>query len=98
MTPAIAERLAACRIELLSEAKGFWIVAREKCFALVQVGEAGVLGIGSSGMMAENGLAYLVWREGAPRLVGKGVDMPADEADVEAIRSFSKDLKEAISC
>jgi hypothetical protein len=97
VTPAIAARLAACRIELLSEAKGFWILARENCIALVQLGDAGVLGIGSSGLITENGLAYLVWNEGEARLVAKGREVPAQPEQVEAIRHFSKDLKTVLA-
>ena len=97
MTPAIAARLAASRIELLSEAKGFCILARENCFALVQLGDAGVLGIGSSGLMTENGLAYLVWREGEARLAAKGSEVPAQPEQVEAIREFSEDLRKLLA-
>jgi hypothetical protein len=33
--------------------------------------------IGSSGMMTEAGLAFLVWREGRPYLIAKGSETPA---------------------
>ena len=97
MTAELVARLALYRIELLSEAKEFSIVARANCFALLHAPQAGVPGIGSSGMMTENGLAYLVWRDGEPRLVAKGSDLPAPPADVEAIRSFSEELKTALN-
>jgi len=97
VTPELVARLDVFRIELLSESKEFCVLARESCFALVHLGEAGMLGIGSSGMMTENGLAYLVWREGEPRLVAKGSDVPAAAGQVEAIRGFSEDLKAALS-
>jgi hypothetical protein len=97
VTPELVARLAAYRIELLSEGAEFCVLARENCFALVNGNRAGVLGIGSSGMMSENGPAYLVWREGEPRLVAKGSDLPAGAAQVEAIRSFSEDLKAALT-
>ena len=98
MSPELAARLAVYRIELLSEAKEFSLVARENCFALVNLAEGRARGIGSSGMMTENGLAYLVWREGEPRLVSKGSDVPAASGAVEAIRTFSEDLKKALGC
>ena len=97
MTPGLIARLAACRIELLSEAGEFCLLARENCFAMLDRGRAGALGIGSSGIMTENGPAYLVWRQGEPRLIAKDSDLPAGAAQVEAIRSFSEDLKAAIS-
>jgi hypothetical protein len=97
VTPELTARLAAYRIELLSEAKEFSIVARETCFAVLHIVESSVPGIGSSGMMTENGLAYLVWREGEPRLVAKGSDVSAVPEQVEAIRSFSEDVKKALN-
>jgi hypothetical protein len=96
VTPELVARLAAKRIELLSEGGEFCVLARENCFAMVRAGEAGVLGIGSSGMLTENGLAYLVWREGEPRLVAKGGDLAASTLEVEALRGFSEDLKAAL--
>ena len=96
MTPELRARLGVYRIELLSEAKEFSILGRESCFALVNRAEAGETGIGSSGMMTENGPAYLVWRDGQAYLVGKGSETAADSAQVAAIRSFSDDLKKAL--
>ena len=97
MTAELAARLAVYRIELISEAKEFTLVAREKCFALLRIAEGSVSGVGSSGMMTEQGLAYLVWRGGEPRLVAKGSDVAAGAEEVEAIRKFAEDLKEALS-
>jgi hypothetical protein len=96
VTAELVARLAVYRIELLSEAKEFSMVARENCFALVHLPEGSAPGIGSSGVMTEKGPAYLVWREGEARLMAKGSDVPADQASVEAIRRFSEDLKEAL--
>lgn len=95
MTPELVARLAAYRIELLSEGGEFCVLARDGCFVLARPGETG-LEIGSSGMMTENGLAYLLWRNGEPRLAAKGSEVPAGAAQVEAIRSFSEDLKRAL--
>jgi hypothetical protein len=93
----IGPALAPYRIELLSEGPKFCVVTRENCFALIQAGESGALGIGSSGMMTENGLAYLVFREGGFRLAAKGSEVPATSAEVEAIQNFSNDLKAALA-
>jgi len=97
VTPELAARLAAYRIELLTEGVKFWVLARQDCFALVQAGEGGTLGIGSSGIMTENGLAYLVSCEDGFRLAAKGSEVPASPAEVEAIRNFSNDLKAALA-
>ncbi len=43
--------------------------------------------------MTENGVAYLMWRDGAAFLVGKGLEAPATPEQVEALRAFSEDLK-----
>lgn len=96
MTAELVARLAVYRIELLSEAKEFSIVARQNCFAMLHTAPD-IPAVGSSGMMTENGLAYLVWREGEARLVAKGSDVAADATQVEAIRSFSEDLKRALN-
>ena len=96
MTADLVARLAVYRIELLSDGKEFSIVARDNCFALVHTASSGAPGIGSSGLMTENGLAYLVWREGEPYLMAKGSDLPAAAQQVEAIQRFSEDLKEAL--
>ena len=93
MTPELAARLAVYRIELLSEATDYCVLARDNCFVLAAAGRNGALEVGSSGMMTENGLAYLVWREGQPRLVAKGRDLPAGAAEVETLRGFSADLQ-----
>ena len=97
MTPELAARLAVYRIELLSEGKEFSIVARDNCFALVHTASPGAPGIGSSGLMTENGLAYLVWRESEPYLVAKDSEVAASTTDVDSIRSFSEHLKLALT-
>jgi hypothetical protein len=95
VNPELVARLAAYRIELLSEAGPFCVLARDNCFVLARAGETG-LEIGSSGIVTENGLAYLVWHEGEPRLAAKGSEVSAGAAQVDAIRSFSEDLKRAL--
>jgi hypothetical protein len=47
-------------------------------------------------MMTEQGLAYLVWRDGLPYLAAKGGETPATPEQVETIRKFSADLKSAL--
>ena len=70
--------------------------SRDNCLAMVHFTQAGDSSIGSSGIMTEQGVAYLMWRDGAPVLVGKGMDVPATAEQVETLRAFSEDLKALI--
>jgi len=96
VTPEVAARLSALDISLMAEAKAYSIFARGNCLAVAQSTEAGFSSLGSSGMMTESGLAYLVWREGRPVLVAKGHEIEADAGQVEQLRKFSGDLKAAL--
>jgi hypothetical protein len=49
--------------------------------------------LGSSGIMTDRGLVYLVERGGQAFLSGKGGEVPAAKEQVETLRTFSKDLK-----
>ena len=96
MNPEIADRLATLQIQILAEADKHFLLARDTCVALVERTAAGIGSIGSTGMMTEAGLAYLVWREGRAMLVGRGGEQAADATQVEAVRRFSEDLKSAL--
>ena len=84
-------------IQLIAETKEYRIYARENCVAMVHFTQSGDSSIGSSGMMTESGVAYLMWRGDKPVLVGKGVEAIATEEQVEALRRFSEDLKNFIA-
>jgi hypothetical protein len=83
------------------------IYARDNCIAAVGGNHSGKSGgnpggsqagnQGSTGMMTERGLAYLVWRDGRPYLAVKGGETPATPEQVEIIRRFSEDLNTALS-
>ncbi|MGO9011443.1 MAG: hypothetical protein ACLQPN_15170 [Bryobacteraceae bacterium] len=94
MTPETAARLAGCGIQLAAESPGYSMFIRGACVALANPGAAAA--IGSTGMMTESGLAFLVWREGLPHLAAKGRETPATAAQVDEIRKFSLDLKRAL--
>jgi len=96
VNPVIADRLASLHIQLLSEGDKVFLFARDTCVALVERRETGIGSIGSTGVMTETGLAYLVWRDGQAKLVGKGGEQAAADAQVEAVRRFSEDLKAAL--
>ena len=93
MTPEIAPRLAARDIVLAAQAKDYCMFVRGNCMALAQTAEGAFTSIGSSGMMTEQGLAYLVWRDGEPWLAAHGSQVAANAEQVEALRKFSEDLK-----
>jgi hypothetical protein len=53
--------------------------------------------VGSTGILTERGLAYLVWRDGQALLAGKGFELAATEEQVAAVKKFSEDLKAAFA-
>ena len=95
MTPETAARLAGCGIQLAAESPQYSMFTRGYCVALVAPGAAGT-GIGSTGIMTETGLAFLVWRDGRPYLTAKGREIPASPAQVEETSKFALDLKRAL--
>lgn len=96
MTPETAGRLAECRIALLAETKSHFLFGRDTCIALVERTGSGFGSIGSTGVMTESGLAYLVQHEEGVRLVGKGGASEAGAGQIDAVRRFSEDLKTAL--
>jgi hypothetical protein len=95
--PETAARLAGSQIQLVSETEGHCLFTRENFLTLVERNEAGFGSIGSTGVMTEAGLAYLVWRDGRALLKAKGEETEASPAQAEAIRQFSEDLKKALA-
>ena len=93
---SVAERLASLNIQIAAEAQKHFVFVRENCVALVERADTGYGSIGSTGIMTESGLAYLIWRDGRPVLAGKSGERPAEAAQVEAIQRFSEDLKSAL--
>jgi hypothetical protein len=77
-------------IRLMAEGPSVSIYVRDNCIAAV--GETQ----GSTGLMTDQGLAYLVWRGGQAFLAGKGGELPATPEQVELIRNFSRDLAAAL--
>ena len=87
-------RLDDLNIRLMVQGAVVSIYVRENCIAAVGGNESG--NQGSTGLMTEQGLAYLVWREGQPYLAMKGGETPATPEQVETIRKFSQDLNDAL--
>ena len=98
MSPESAARLQSLQINWVLNAKGWVLFTRENCamFARWQEGDPRV-SFGSTGMMTDNGLAYLVWRKGQPILAAHGgQEIRATSEQVEEIQRFSADLKDAL--
>ena len=93
MDRSLQARLAAAGIQLAAETASHYLLARGEFIALV---ELATLSPGSTGMLTENGLAYLVWRGGEARLKSRTADLPATADQVDAIRAFSRDLEAAL--
>jgi len=97
VNPGIAARLESLDIRLMAETSAYALFARGDCMALARRAADGFDSIGGSGMMTENGVAYLLWRDGEALLAVKGqAPAPAAPAQVELILRFSLDLKEAL--
>ena len=88
-------RLEDLNIRLVVEGPAVSIYVRGDCIAAV--GRTHGSNQGSTGMMTDQGLAYLVWRDGQPYLAAKGGETPATPEQVETIRRFSQDLSNALS-
>jgi len=88
-------RLEDLNIRLMVEGPSVSIYVRDNCIAAVGGTHAG--NQGSTGLMTERGLAYLVWRDGEPFLASKGGEAPATPDQVDTIRKFSEDLHDALS-
>jgi hypothetical protein len=90
--PETAVRLQKLDIAWFATEKGYTMFTRGNCAAM-----AHRQSIGSSGLMTESGFAYLVWREERAYLVAHGgAEQAATDEQVDAIRRFSSDLKQAL--
>ncbi len=92
MSPAVTERLESHGIRVVSQSHRYVMLVRDQCLAIVGV-ENGVCSIGSTGLLTEDGLAYLVLRGEREFLMAKGRELPALPEQIEAIRKFSDDVK-----
>jgi hypothetical protein len=84
-------RLDDLNIRRMAEGPAVTIYVRDNCMAAVGNTQ------GSTGLITEQGLAYLVWRDGHAYLAAKGGETPATPEQVETIRKFSEDLNTALS-
>jgi hypothetical protein len=88
------ERLAALGIQLVAETSAHYLFTRDNCIALV---ERSLGTIGSTGVLTDQGLAYIIWRDGQAFLKSKSAEIAAGEEQIAAIRQFSQDLATALA-
>ncbi len=95
------ERLAALGIELipLPGLERHFVFSRDGFASLVERRESGFGRLGTSGLITEEGLAMLVWRQEEPFFVLHKNETPASAEQVAALRQFASDLERALrSC
>lgn len=93
------EKLAAAQINLVPTAgiTTHFVFERDGFVALVERKDDQFGRIGTAGLATTSGFAALVWRSGQARFVGRGVDQPATDEQVQALRQFQKDLEESLT-
>ena len=96
MTPEIAARLESCAIQLAAQTLEYSMFVRGACTALVRAESGEFTSLGSSGLMTEDGLAYLFWQAGKAMLLSHGRQTEASDEQARSIQEFSQDLKKAI--
>jgi hypothetical protein len=99
VNPEISARLKTLEIAVMAEGTYYCLFVRKGCLAMVPRTEdfQGFESIGSSGLSLDQGLAYLVWRNEEAFLVGQGVEVAAEPAQIEQLQQFSTDLKAALN-
>jgi len=92
------ERLAAAGIQLLPalEITTHYVFERDGFVALVERTREGVGAIGSAGILTGSGFAALVGRGERSYFIAKNFQQEARPEQVEALRSFSADLRAAL--
>ncbi|MEZ5353965.1 MAG: hypothetical protein R2762_15105 [Bryobacteraceae bacterium] len=97
MTPEQLQRLAGQGFEAfpLGHSGRHICFARDPFAALVEVGEISCR-VGAAGRITPQGIAVLMWREGAAWFTAKGYQQAASEEDVELLRKFQSDLEQSL--
>jgi len=98
VSPEVTERLKVADIRVMAQGQYFCLFVRDGCVGMVPRSSdlAGLDRNGSSGLSLDEGLGYLVFREGTPIFVGQGFEVAATEEQVEKVRQFTLDLQHAL--
>jgi hypothetical protein len=93
------ERLTSGGFQLLPvlEITTHYVLERDGFVALAERRADGSFGnFGAAGKLLEGAFAVLVWREEGPVFVAKGKQWPATPEQVETLRRFEGDLRNAL--
>ena len=92
------ERVLAARIELVPDLNitTHYVFTRDGFASLVEKRNGAFGNVGTPGIVTENGFAALLWRGEQGVFVGRGFELFATAEQVAAIRSFDRDLNEAL--
>jgi hypothetical protein len=92
------EKIFAAGIELVPDLKitSHYVFTRNGFAALVEKRDGAFGNIGAAGLVDEHGFAALFWRDGEPYFVGRGREAAASAGQVDALRAFERDLREAL--
>jgi len=75
-----------------------YVLEREGFLALVErLPDGGFGKAGSPGLLLEGSFSVLVWKQEQAYFVTKGRQVPATAEQVEALRRFDSDLKQALA-
>ena len=90
----IESKLARAGIQLIpADIPKHYICERDGFIALV---DRATEHPGAAGLLTEKGLAPLVWRDGEPWFVARGLEQRATDDQVEQLRRFQSDLDNAL--
>ena len=92
-------RLLAAGFEVIpaSEVARHAVFTRDGFVALVEYRNEDFGAVGAAGLATEQGFAVLQWRGQEAFFVARGFEQRATVAEVEKLRAFDRDLKEALS-
>ena len=93
------QKLVDFNIQLLPipEIETHFVFERDGFAALVERRNNDFGRIGTAGLLNEQGVAPLVWRNDKPFFVAKGFEQPATQAQVNKLRAFQDDLAAALT-
>ena len=95
---AILEKLLAANIQIIpAEITSHFILERDGFVAFVERRDEAFGNIGAPGLMTEHGFAALVWRGDQAFFIAKGFEQLASPEQVQKIRAFGTDLKNALA-
>ena len=92
------ERILAAGIELVPDLNinTHYVFSRDGFASLVEKRDGRFGNVGTPGIVTEQGFAALLWRGKQGVFVGRGFELMATQEQVTAIRSFDRDLNEAL--